>query len=254
MKKLLATFLTATALFSLNPSQGRASVFGNVEVNQNQFVVVASPFGIDRQNYQLLIIEQLSRSRPCWREYGSDPVMVEPLLLNFDFTGICSRSTDGNNYSIRIGSEDLGGRYLLSTVRQGNELLLVGSSLREPNTPPIVIGRTRGMGSGYHKIVLDSGWRLTRRTYQGQVLSHLYLTGDPSVVSAPPANSGAVSLPPRDRPLPGITLPPPEREIIFTPSSSPSRTTLPPLPPRESTNPLPPQPSRPTPSRTVPTF
>jgi len=254
MKKLLTSLLTITALCNLIPAQAKASIFGNVEVNPNQFVVVASPFGINQQHYQLLIIEQLSNARPCWREYGSNPVMVEPLLLNFDFTGICNRSTDGNNYSIRIGSEDLGGRYLLSAIRQGNELLLVGSSLREPNVPPIVIGRTGGIGRGYHKVVLDPGWRLTRRTYQGRVLGHLYLTGDPTVVNAPPANAGSVSLPPGDRtrPLPGITLPPPEREIIFTPS--PSGSSRPPLPPRDRANPLPPAPSRPTQRRTVPTF
>lgn len=252
MKKLLTTFFAATILFPLSSPPAKASIFGNVEVNTDRFVVVASPFGINQQHYQLLIIEQLSNSRPCWRESGSNPVTIEPLLLNFDFTGICNRSTDGNNYSIRIGSEDLGSRYLLSLMRQGNELLLVGSSLREPNTPPIAIGRTGGIGRGYHKIILDPGWRLTRRTYQGRVLGHLYLTGDPAVVGAPPTNSGTVSLPPRDRPLPGITLPPPEREIIFTPS--PSGTTRPPLPPRDRANPVPAPPPRSTPNRTIPTF
>lgn len=250
MKKFLSAGLTVTTtLFNLNlaPSAS-ASLFDNIEVQQDRFIAIASPFGIDQRHYNLLLVEQISNSRPCWREYGSNPVQVEPLLLNFDFTGACERGIDGNYYSIRIGDEDFGGRYLLSIVPQGNDLVLIGSSLKETNSPPVEIGRTNGIAEGYLKINLNPGWRFTKRTYQRKVLSHIYFTGDAAAIAQPPAPGNAVSLPPpptSPTPRPDNSLPPPERELIFTKpeetSPQPSNSTSPP-------------PSSPSSERTVPTF
>jgi hypothetical protein len=47
-------------------------------------------------------LEQIPGKQKCWSESGSNPVMIDPLLLNFDFTGICRRATDSNGYSIRL--------------------------------------------------------------------------------------------------------------------------------------------------------
>ncbi|MGD2179554.1 DUF3747 domain-containing protein [Lusitaniella coriacea] len=235
-----AIFAISTVFLVESMRPAIASLFGTIEIEQNRLIALASPFGRDRGHYQLLILEQLSNARPCWREFGSNPVRVEPLLLNFDFTGICDRATNGNNYSIRIGGEDLGGRYLLSIVRRGNDLVLIGSSLLEPNTPPIEIGRTNGIIDGYQKIVLNPGWRFTQRTYRGKTLHHIYLTGDTTVVDAPPTLPTTVNLP-----LPNRPLPTPQRELIFTPSPSPSEPV--PLPPVSP----PPQQS---PGRTIPAF
>lgn len=241
MKRIFTAIFVISTVFSGNLMRpALASLFGTLEIEQNRLIALASPFGRDRRHYQLLILEQLSNTRPCWREFGANPVQVEPLLLNFDFTGVCDRATDGNNYSIRIGDEDLGGRYLLSIVRRGNDLVLIGSSLREPNTPPIEIGRTNGITDGYQKIVLNPGWRFTQRTYQGTTLNHIYLTGDATVMDAPPTLPTTVNLP-----LPNRPLPPPQRELIFTPSPSPSEPTpLPPLSP----------PAQQSPQRRIPTF
>ena len=251
MKKLLATIFATASLWNLSsPAAVKASIFDNVEVSQDRFVAIASPFGVNQQRYNLIIIEQIGNQRPCWREYGSNPTIIDPLYETFDFTGVCSRSTDSNGYSIRVDNRDFSGDLILTLVRRGDELVLMGSTLRG-RSQPVVIGRTQGIGNGYHKIELDPGWRFTKRTYQGRRLAHVYLTGDSAQVGMPGDNTNVATpsrptspLPPPSAVTPtnppGVTLPPPEREIIFTPQSTPP----PPLP----------RPSTPANERRVPTF
>jgi hypothetical protein len=100
------------------------------------------------------------------------------LLLNFDFTDICGRSSDTNGYSIREAGKDLGWRYELSIVRRGNDLVLLGTNNIDPKAMPIEIGRSHGMTNGFVKLYLNPGWRFTKRTYQGHTLGHVYLTTD----------------------------------------------------------------------------
>jgi hypothetical protein len=162
-----------------NASSQVAARFDQREIDANQVIAIAAPIG--RTNgYQLLVVEQLSNQRPCWQEQGSNPTRVEPLLLNFDFSGICGRGTDSNGYSIRAGQEDLGVQYNLQVLERGGELVLVGVPIgRDRNLPRLEIGRTRGMAEGeFSRIYLDSGWRFTRRSYQGRTLGHIYLTHD----------------------------------------------------------------------------
>ena len=240
----IASFLTVGGF-----SPSNAGTFDTNEVNANNFIAVAAPFG-DNQ-YQLLIIEQLSRQRDCWRERGNNPVTVEPLLLNFDFTGICSRNTDSNGYSIRMEEQDLGLDYLLRIVKRDGELVLVGTNRVNRNAPEIEIGSTRGMGSGFQKIFLNPEWRLTRRTYQGKALGHIYLTSG----ATPPVSPGVSATPP---PLPPLFNKPPaasgqpsddpSRELIFTKPGD--RLTAPGDNPATSPQVLPPPPS----NRTVPVF
>ncbi|MEC4850191.1 MAG: DUF3747 domain-containing protein [Jaaginema sp. PMC 1079.18] len=251
MRKLFATIFATVSLWHLSsPTAVKASIFGNMEVSQNRFVAIASPFGVDQQRYNLIIIEQVGNQRPCWREYGSNPTIIEPLYETFDFTGICSRSTDSNGYSIRVDNRDFSGDLILAIVRRGDELVLMGSTLRG-RSQPVIIGRTQGIGNGYHKIILDPGWRFTQRTYQGQQLAHIYLTGDSAQVGMP-GEGVDVATPPRPTPTlpppsaisptnpPGVTLPPPEREIIFVPQDNPPAAV--------------PQPSNPPSDRRIPTF
>jgi N-acetylmuramoyl-L-alanine amidase len=106
-------------------------------------------------------------------------------LLNFDFTGICDRSTDSNGYSLRIAGQDLGLQYGLRLVQRNNDLVLMAYSLGDRTLPDIELGRTNGITDGFGKIILDPGWRLTRRVYRHRNLPHLYLTRDniPSGIS-----------------------------------------------------------------------
>lgn len=174
--KLATIVATALSTFTtLTPAQ--AVSFGQQEVNQNNLVAVAVP--VDGGNSQrLLLIEQISNRRPCWREFGSRPVRIDPLLLNFNFTGICRRAGDSNSYSVRVQGRDLGLRYTLVLQPGNGELVLIARDLLNPNAPQLTIGRSNGITNGLMKINLEPGWRFTKRTYNGRTLNHIYLTQD----------------------------------------------------------------------------
>jgi len=177
--KLQIAALAATALGTISAITPAIAAFsfGQKEVNQRNFVAAAVPLR-GGSSHQLVILEQVSNKRACWSESGNRPVTVNPLLLKFNFTGICSRATDTNGYSMRVGGTDLGMRYNISTQRVNGELLLVGTNRSNPYSAPIVIGRTNGIANGLTKINLISGWRFTKRTYNGKQLGHIYLTND----------------------------------------------------------------------------
>lgn len=175
---IVATAMTTFA--TINPAI--ASIFGQREVNQNSFVAVAVP--VDGGNSQrLVILEQKSNRRPCWSEYGSAPVRIEPLLLDFDYTGICSRAADSNAYSIRVGGQDLGLKYTLFLDLRDGEIFLIGKDLLNPNAPVLTIGRTNGITNEQMKINLEPGWRFTKRTYGARTLGHIYLTKDAEAIA-----------------------------------------------------------------------
>lgn len=151
--------------------------FGQQEVEQKRFIAIAVP---RRYGYSLVVVEQVRDTRPCWQESGNAPIQVDPLLLTFDFTGICGRATDSNGYSVRMGGQDLALTHTLSVRGVGNDILLVASSRVDVYAAPIVIGRTYGVTNGFAKIVLEPGWRFTKRTYGEKTLGHVYFTHDSS--------------------------------------------------------------------------
>jgi N-acetylmuramoyl-L-alanine amidase len=164
-----------TTLSTFGPA--KAVDFGQQEVQQNKFVAVAMPYAGNQ--YNLFIFEQISKTQPCWQLSSSgSAIAVDLLLQKFDFTGICGRNSDTNGYSIRKAGQDLSWRYNLNIVKRDSELVLLGVSSTEPNAPPLEIGRTYGVTNGFTKIVLNPGWRFTKRTYNGKVLGHTYLTSD----------------------------------------------------------------------------
>lgn len=228
-------------------SSGRAiaQTFSQSELNSNQVIAVASPYA-GGTAHQLLILEQVSNSRACWKESGSNPTTVDPLLLQFDFTGICDRRTDSNGYSLRVGGQDLGWRYSLRIVKQQNDLVLVAAPVADRNGPTLELGRTRGLTTGFAKIQLNPGWRLTRRSFQGQLLGHTYLTSDQSLASL---NAAAIAA----RPNPPVLPPVATRPTIPTTPPITTRPTTPTTPPvvTRPTTPLPSVPNRPTPPVTT---
>ncbi|PPT11311.1 hypothetical protein CKA32_004427 [Geitlerinema sp. FC II] len=208
----LATVAAATlsTLGALFPLPARATTFGQTEVSQRDFVAVAAPVGTTR--HQLVVIEQVSDARPCWSESGSAPVRVEPLLLNFNFTGICGRATDSNGFSVRVNGRDLGTQYSLRVIREDNDLVLTAVPFGGAATGAIEIGRTHGATSDFAKIHLDPGWRFTKRNYQGRTLGHIYLTSDRPLSalldsSATPAPTATIDRQPISRPTPETRIP-----------------------------------------------
>ena len=149
-----------------------ARTFEEKEISQDRIIAIAAPY---RHGYNLVVIEQIPGKARCWAEQGINPVAVNPLLMNFDFTNHCNRATDSNGYSIRIGGEERGSDYLLEIVEKNNELVLIGTQ-RDPRQAPIVIGRTHGKTEGVAKIFLNPGWHFTKRSYQGKELSHFYFS------------------------------------------------------------------------------
>ncbi|MBC1191990.1 MAG: DUF3747 domain-containing protein [Microcystis sp. M_OC_Ca_00000000_S217Cul] len=184
----LKSSLKFTLLFSLlggclltTPSQ--ATLFEQREVNQEDFIAIARPYGNGK--YDLLILQQIPGKRQCWAVNGREPTIVQPLLLDFDFTGSCERATDSNGYSLRIRGTDYGLEYLLRIVQRNGELVLVGTP-RNPRQSEVIIGRTKGLGTGLMQIYLIDGWRFTKRSLAGQNLSHIYLTADSPSFNPPP--------------------------------------------------------------------
>jgi hypothetical protein len=150
------------------------SLFQTSDLIQENFVLVAAPIG-DGTRAQLNIYEQLNDRRPCFAVAGSQPAQVDPLLSTFDFTGICGRFLDANGYSVRIASTDLATSYRLSVIRQDGDNVLLAVPTRDDAGPEMVVARTQGPGIGYLQLVLEPGWELRRRAYNGRTLGHVYL-------------------------------------------------------------------------------
>lgn len=209
LRLALAAATAATLTIFGATTRVNAQAFDNVEVNQEDFVLLAAPGGGLLGRPQFMIIEQKSDAQLCWSESGSSPTQIEPLLLNFDFSGICGRSTDSNGYSIRAGDGDAGSRFNLEIKEDDGEYLLIGRPSSFPtnpyrSSPPINLGRTFGQASnGFTKIFLNPGWRLTRRALDGRELGHLYLTNDATLAALVEESGGPiVTEPPTTTPEP----------------------------------------------------
>lgn len=196
----ISTLALSTFGATITPQSAEAVNFEERAVEQQNFVAVAAPVG-NTGRHQLLVIEQQSNARPCWGETGN---RVNPLLLNFDFTGICGRFTDSNGYSLRTGGRDLGIQYSLRTVRQGNDVVLQGVPFR-PNQPILELGRAP-YANDFVRIDLEDGWEFSKRTYQGRTLGHVYLS-NPSSLSTLASQSRPVATNPSPPSTPGVEEP-----------------------------------------------
>ncbi|EKQ67487.1 Protein of unknown function (DUF3747) [Leptolyngbyaceae cyanobacterium JSC-12] len=213
--------LATLALSSVGYSQSAIanSLFSQLEVDQSKYVMVASPYGGGL--HQLLILKQISNARPCWSESGASPTTINPLLLEFDFTDICGRSTDSNGYSVRVGGEDLNWRYSFRVVRRNNDLHLIAVSNVDRTAPELLIARTRGLTQGFAKFYPEPGWRLAERAYQGSSVGHIYLTNDQSLASlnatAIAARPVSSSIPWTSSVTPSVSAPISNTSVVSTP-------------------------------------
>ncbi|MCS6812024.1 MAG: DUF3747 domain-containing protein [Cyanobacteria bacterium] len=228
MKPLVAAVAAFTLgavaihLPTIAPPLMAAVTFGQREVDQSRFIVMAVPRG--QTAYNLLIVEQLAtqpNARACWRVNNDAAQTVEPLLLNFDFTGICGRGTDSNAFSIRMAGEDLGLKYSLRLAeRDGVVVLLATPSDR--TLPELELGKTRANLRSPMKIDLNPDWRLTRRTYNGRNLPHIYFTNNTSLATI-------AAQTPRSSPSPSpspVLIPSPSPSPVVSPSPVPSPSPI----------------------------
>jgi hypothetical protein len=202
IKRTIATVASASIVgmsgLIPNPAQAQ-SMFDETNVDQGRVVAMAIPHGFG--GYKLLVLEQQKDTRKCWAEQGNSPVIIDPLLLNFNFTGICGRATDSNGYSIRVNGQDLALSHSLSLQSMGDQVYLVGVSRQSGEK--LVIGRTNGLASGMLKVFLEPGWKFTKRTYQGKVLGHFYLSNNNfDYASQPSIPKSSVSVKPTTPSIP----------------------------------------------------
>ena len=194
-----ASFTALGVLAAFSPAI--ATIFGEKEVDQSKFIAIAAPFG--EGSHKLLVLEQISDTRACWDEFGTAPTQVDPLLVNFDFTGICGRSTDSNGYSIRVDGEDLALDYSLRVVDKEGDLVLVGAP-NEPGFPELEIGRANGMTDDFAKINLNEGWQFAKRTFNDTTLGHVYFSYNSEIPGVGQPGNGGVDTPRSDFSFPDI--------------------------------------------------
>ena len=215
--------LTAAGWVLAPSASAQGSMFSTQEVDQGKFIIVAAPIG-DGSRAQLNIYEQRGAQRPCYAVSGSRPAVVDPLLASFDFTGICNRFIDGNGYSLRIGTSDLGTVYRLSVVKDSAETLLMAQPTRPDAGPEMVVARTGGLGNGFLLLVPEPGWRVMRRSFGNRALGHVYVYRD----SWPAEGTASSPSPEPVAPVVAQTLVAPARPVVahraYTPRAPVSRS------------------------------
>jgi len=235
MKPIIRRLTTLTALTAaaiagsaIASTSALAQNYGQQPIADDRVVAVAEPVSNGRF-YRLLVLQQLSDQRACFSELSGSPTVVEPLLLNFDFTGICGRSSDSNGYSVSIGGEDLSRRYRLQVTRRGDQLVLVALPGALPgrggDLPVLEIARSNGVANDFVKLTLDPGWQMSRRTLNGETQGHVYLSNSQSLETVVAGAGGAsastpVPTPPAATPSPPT--PSPSTPPILSGSSLPS--------------------------------
>ncbi|MFM8936949.1 MAG: DUF3747 domain-containing protein [Vulcanococcus sp.] len=163
--------LAAAAAAALLGEARAAGLFGSQPLDGSRFAVLARPVG--RAEWNLLVLEQIQAQPRCWEPRADG--LIDPALNRFDFTSICSRYLDSNGYSLRVGDEDLAGRYRLRLEQRGNSVVLLAMSPAE--TGLVLVGRgalPRRDRDGFVPIRLEPGWELQRRVYGQQTLNHVY--------------------------------------------------------------------------------
>ena len=197
--------LAGSAGLAIQGGSWAASLFSSRPLDQSRFAVLAQPVG--RSDWKLLVLEQIRPEPRCWLERPDG--LIDPALNRFDFSGICSRYIDSNGYSLRVGDSDLGSSHRLRLKQEGNRVTLVAFSPSDPTE--LVVGQgllPQRDREGFVLIRLEPEWRLQRRAFGGQTLSHVYLANaTPLAQLIARANAGGrVTQPPQVLPQPTIAL------------------------------------------------
>ncbi len=186
----------AGGFFVSSPAAGFE--FGQQLIDQDLVVAMATP--VPNGNfYRLVILEQVPNRR---------------------------------QYSVRVNGQDLSLNYRLEISRRQGELVLFAHPIRGGASQAIEIGRTLGLAEGSLKIHLNPGWQMAYRTYNGQVLGHIYLAhNDPLDIqlatggSEPLASAVIDTPPPADPPSSSRPVPPPSEPIQSVPPSGGARAS-----------------------------
>ncbi len=174
-----------------------AQAFDAIAINEANFLVVSVP-GTTAQPHRLYVVEQIQPSPPCWTVANTTGglTQINALWNTFDFSGVCRLQRDSNGYAVRLNGQDVAGARFEVNQRDGDLLLQFAPSTISRDR--ITIGRTNGISpTGFARINLNPGWSLTKRTFNGQIVSSnlVYFTNDQTLAQLQGGQTGGPTPP-----------------------------------------------------------
>jgi len=162
--------LGCLAFFSIAMAQERP-------ITEGSAVLVAFPFN-KGERYNFVVFEQISGKRKCFDKNGTTPVVVDPLLLNFNWVGSCRRhGLEGVGLKINGKDESLQFGFVVRKV--GNEIQM--NSFRIVNrrmdlSTKKLIARTRGFVAGtMMELKLEPGFSLSRKQLSAKDTHYIFI-------------------------------------------------------------------------------
>jgi len=198
---LLGAAATAAALWPA-PWADAAGMFQAEPLAEGSTVALAQP--VDGNRWNLVVVERLQAGRGCWQRHSDGLVTLEADALSNEAG--CSRLQSSSGYSLRAAGQDLRTpwRLRIEAVGERLELQAFNPGLSTPvtiGTAPIPSGV---IGAALPAFSLNPGWSFQRRSYQGRLLSHVYLSSAAALAARRPPVLPALSSPQPGRdPLPG---------------------------------------------------
>lgn len=195
------------------PGAGAAGIFGAEPLAKGSTVALAQP--VDGNRWNLVVVERLQPGNGCWQLQASGLVTLEPDALTNET--LCNRLQSSSGYSLRAGGQDLSAPWRLRIEASGNrlELQALNPSLPAPltiGTAPLVSVSPGGALPAFN---LNPGWTFEKRSYEGRLLSHVYLSSrDPLALlqarargqaPAPSLAIGRLAVPPAVAVNPALT-------------------------------------------------
>ena len=183
-----------------------AAIFGAQPLADDSTVALAQP--VDGTRWNLVVVERLQPGTGCWQRQANDLVSLDSEALNND--ALCNRLQSSSGYSLRAAGQDLPVPWRLRIEATGDRLEL--QALNPSLAGTIVVGTAPVVsvnpGGALPAFTLNPGWSFQKRTYEGRVLSHVYLsTRDPQAVlkarargQAPGGGLPTAALPPLTTP------------------------------------------------------
>jgi hypothetical protein len=151
-----------------------AGIFGAEPLAEDSTVALAQPQGGDR--WSLVVLERLQPGATCWQRQPDGLVRPDP--EGFSNGLLCSRLQSSSGYSLRAGGLDLPSPWRLRIEPVGDQLELqaFNPSLASPVTlgmAPLIRAGAPGALAAFQ---LNPGWSFQKRSYEGRLLSHVYLS------------------------------------------------------------------------------
>ena len=149
-------------------------------------IVKDGPYGTAIQNLGLTAADYAGHIASNHDQKGNNDILN--LTRPDAIAGICNRYIDSNGYSLRINQKDLATSHSLQLVQEGRNLLLLG--VPQATGSALVVAsaaiNNKVGNDGFLALQLAPGWQLSRRTYNGQGLSHIYFSTTKTSSSPPP--------------------------------------------------------------------